>query len=77
MSIGYISYGEEYFPQGTYYEGDKVHWKDMTVPQRPLSQWIDGVYKVAQWIPNPDRPTYADWQFDDHDADGGYWIGPE
>lgn len=61
LSYGYfIEFGT-----GTYYEGDKAYWKDMDVPERPGYGYT--------WSPNPDRPTYSDWLFDGHDADGGYW----
>ncbi|MCI1005200.1 hypothetical protein [Herbaspirillum sp. C7C8] len=69
MSGYYIAFGaQEFPPRGMYYEGDHMHWKDMAVPRRPEATYT--------WSPNPDRPTYDDWQFDGHDADGGYWVAP-
>lgn len=64
----FIAYGAGSWSQGQYYEGDKDHWKDADVPER-TSQY-------ATWTPNPDRPTYDDWLFDGHDADGGFWVDP-
>jgi hypothetical protein len=66
----WIAYGNGNMGQGWYYAGYVAdRWEDMKVPQRPAYGAI--------WVPNPNRPTFADWQFDGHDADGGYWIMPE
>jgi hypothetical protein len=64
----FIAFGAGGFPQGRYYIGDKEQWKDMEVLEKPVLAYV--------WSPNPDRPTYDDWQFDGHDADGGFWLDP-
>ena len=63
----YISWGTV-FPSGYYYIGDQADWKDAIVPERPAPFWV--------WNPNPERPTFLDWQFDGHDGDNSYWTPP-
>lgn len=70
LSNGYfLAYGEGSLAQGLYYEGDKQQWKDADVPPRPDHTYI--------YSPNPDRPTFSDWLFDGHDADGSFWYLPD